>query len=126
LTLALYASLFLVSTCGLIYELVAGALASYLLGDTVLQFSTVIGAYLFAMGLGSWASRHVGRGLVARFVQVELMVGVIGGFRWAIGGNNHVPMDWSSVLISILVVTIITVSGLRYFRATEETFADII
>jgi spermidine synthase len=80
LTLALYASLFLVSTCGLIYELVAGALASYLLGDTVLQFSTVIGAYLFAMGLGSWASRHVGRGLVARFVQVELMVGVIGGF----------------------------------------------
>ena len=75
MTLALYASLFLVSTCGLIYELVAGALASYLLGDTVLQFSTVIGAYLFAMGAGSWASRYIGRGLVARFVQVELLVG---------------------------------------------------
>ena len=53
MTIALYASLFMVATCGLIYELVAGALASYLLGDTVLQFSTVIGAYLFAMGVGS-------------------------------------------------------------------------
>jgi len=79
-TLALYASLFLVSTCGLVYELVAGALASYLLGDTVLQFSTVIGVYLFAMGVGSWLSRYVGRGLIARFVQVEIMVGVVGGF----------------------------------------------
>ncbi|MBI3563775.1 MAG: polyamine aminopropyltransferase [Elusimicrobia bacterium] len=80
MTLALYASLFLVSTCGLVYELVAGALASYLLGDTVLQFSTVIGVYLFAMGVGSWLSRWVGRGLLARFVQVEVMVGLIGGF----------------------------------------------
>ncbi|MDD5305504.1 MAG: polyamine aminopropyltransferase, partial [Elusimicrobia bacterium] len=80
MTIALYASLFAVATCGLIYELVAGALASYLLGDTVLQFSTVIGAYLFAMGVGSWLSRYVGKGLAARFVQVEIMVGLVGGF----------------------------------------------
>ncbi len=80
MTIALYASLFLVATCGLVYELVAGALASYLLGDTVLQFSTVIGAYLFAMGVGSWMSRFVGKGIAARFVQVEIMVGLVGGF----------------------------------------------
>jgi spermidine synthase len=41
----------------LLYELAAGALASYLLGDSVLQFSTIIGTYLFAMGVGSWLSR---------------------------------------------------------------------
>lgn len=45
-------SVFLVATCGLVYELIAGALASYLLGDSVLQFSTVIGDYLFAMEIG--------------------------------------------------------------------------
>jgi spermidine synthase len=45
-----------VATCGLIYELLAGTLASYLLGDSVTQFSTVIGTYLFAMGVGSWLS----------------------------------------------------------------------
>ena len=77
---ALLFSVFVVASCGLAYELIAGALSSYLLGDSVMQFSTVIGAYLFAMGGGSWLSRFVERNLVARFVQVELMVGVLGGF----------------------------------------------
>src|SRR5437764_7224434 len=77
---ALLASVFVVAACGLVYELAAGTLASYLLGDSVLQFSTVIGTYLFAMGLGSAASRYLGGSLVTRFVTIELMVGVVGGF----------------------------------------------
>ena len=80
---ALLFSVFVVASCGLAYELIAGALSSYLLGDSVMQFSTVIGTYLFAMGGGSWLSRYVERNLVARFVQVELMVGVFGGFSAA-------------------------------------------
>src|SRR5580658_1628089 len=101
MAIALFLSVLLIAACGLIYELIAGTLASYLLGDSVLQFSTVIGTYLFAMGLGSAASRYLGGSpnssparqggdprrvtggtseLVARFVQIELMVGVVGGF----------------------------------------------
>ena len=49
----LLASVFAVATCGLIYELLAGTIASYLLGDSVTQFSIIIGTYLFAMGVGS-------------------------------------------------------------------------
>jgi spermidine synthase len=75
----LLASVFLVAACGLVYELAAGALASYLLGDSILQFSTVIGTYLFAMGLGSWLSRYLERQLVAHFLRIELMVGLVGG-----------------------------------------------
>lgn len=77
--LALLASVFVVAACGLVYELAAGALASYLLGDSVLQFSTVIGTYLFAMGVGSWLSRFIERQLVAQFVRIELLVGLVGG-----------------------------------------------
>lgn len=80
MTAALFLSVFLIAACGLIYELIAGTLASYLLGDSVLQFSTVIGAYLFAMGVGSWLSRYLGGALVARFIAIELMVGLVGGF----------------------------------------------
>ncbi len=80
----LFLSVFLIAACGLVYELIAGTLASYLLGDSVFQFSTVIGSYLFAMGVGSWLSRFVGRALVARFVAIELMVGLVGGFSSAI------------------------------------------
>jgi len=76
---ALLASVFIVAACGLVYELAAGALASYLLGDSVLQFSSVIGVYLFAMGLGSWLSRLLDRQLVAQFLRIELLVGLIGG-----------------------------------------------
>ena len=80
MTPALFTSVFLIASAGLIYELVASALASYLLGDSVLQFSTVIGTYLFAMGVGSWLSRYLQRGLVAQFIGIELMVAVVGGF----------------------------------------------
>jgi spermidine synthase len=77
--LLLLFSVFVIAACGLVYELAAGALASYLLGDSVLQFSTIIGVYLFAMGLGSWLSRFVERQIIGVFLQVELLVGVIGG-----------------------------------------------
>ncbi|MDQ6698942.1 MAG: polyamine aminopropyltransferase [Acidobacteriota bacterium] len=80
MNLLLFLSVLLIAACGLIYELVAGTLASYLLGDSVLQFSTVIGTYLFAMGIGSYLSKFLNRGLVARFVSIELMVGMVGGF----------------------------------------------
>ncbi|HSD37537.1 MAG TPA: polyamine aminopropyltransferase [Rhodocyclaceae bacterium] len=86
-------SVFVVASCGLAYELIAGALASYLLGDTVLQFSSIIGCYLFAMGVGSHLSRYVkDEDALARFIDVELLVGVVGGlsatllfsiFAWA-------------------------------------------
>jgi spermidine synthase len=79
-TQALLISTFIIATCGLVYELLAGTLASYIRGDSVMQFSTVIGTYLFAMGIGSFLSRYVGRGLVNRFVQVEMLVGLVGGF----------------------------------------------
>jgi spermidine synthase len=76
---ALLASVFVVAACGLLYELAAGTLASWLLGDSVLQFSTVIGVYLFALGVGSYLSRFVQRQLVATFLRVELLVGLVGG-----------------------------------------------
>ncbi len=82
--LALLVSVFVVAACGLVYELAAGALASYLLGDSVLQFSTVIGCYLFAMGIGSWLSRFIERQLVAQFLRIELLVGLIGGLMPAL------------------------------------------
>ncbi len=76
---ALLFSVFVVASCGLAYELISAALASYVLGDSITQFSTVIGTYLFSMGIGSWLSRYIERALVVWFVQIELLVGVIGG-----------------------------------------------
>src|SRR4029077_4022182 len=79
MSVILFFSVFLIAACGLIYELTAGRLASYLLGDSVLQFSTVIGAYLFAMGIGSFLSRFIIRNEISMFIRVEMLVGLVGG-----------------------------------------------
>ena len=110
---ALFLTVLLIAACGLVYELVAGALASYLLGDSVLQFSTVIGTYLFAMGVGSWLSRWVHRGLAARFVTVELMVAVVGGFSSTLLFLAFAFTDAFQLLLYTLVFIIGALVGLE-------------
>ena len=73
-------SVLVVATCGLVYELISATLASYLLGDSVTQFSLVIGVYLSAMGLGSWLSKFIERDLHDRFVGVQVAIAGVGGF----------------------------------------------
>ncbi len=75
----LFFTVLVIATCGLVYELVAGTLASYLLGDSVTQFSTVIGVYLSALGIGSYLSRFIEKGVAQRFVEIELAVAFAGG-----------------------------------------------
>jgi spermidine synthase len=77
--LLLLLSIFVVATCGLIYELLAGTLSTYLLGNSVTQFSLVIGFFLTAMGLGSFLSRYVTKNLIRTFLIVEIAVGIVGG-----------------------------------------------
>src|SRR5204863_160902 len=57
----------------------AGTLASYLLGDSVKQFSFIIGVYLFSMGIGSYFSKFLTKNLLNTFVEIEILVGLIGG-----------------------------------------------
>lgn len=73
-------SVFIVASCGLAYELIMSALSSYMLGDSILQFSTIIGTYLFAMGIGAAISKYVNDNkLIDIFIDVEIFIGFIGG-----------------------------------------------
>ena len=104
--IALLASVFVVAACGLLYELAAGALASYVLGDSVLQFSTIIGTYLFAMGVGSWLSRYFERQLPAHFLRIELLVALIGGLLPAtlFLANAYAPGAFRFLLYGMVLV----------------------
>src|SRR5690349_1474413 len=97
-------SVFVVATCGLIYELVAGTLASYLLGDSVTQFSTIIGTYLFAMGIGSYLSRFLKNNILSWFISIELLVGMIGGFSSGILFILFEQIVYFRVILYFLVV----------------------
>ncbi len=75
----LLGSVFIIAACGLVYELIAGAVSSYLLGDAVTQFSLVIGVFLCAMGIGSYCSQFFKKNLLLVFIEVEILIGVFGG-----------------------------------------------
>jgi spermidine synthase len=109
----LFITVLLIAACGLIYELIAGTLASYLLGDSVLQFSTIIGSYLFAMGIGSALSRYIDRGLAYRFVWIELLLGVVGGFSSALLFLAFAYTQGFQLLMYVLVMVIGILVGLE-------------
>ena len=103
---ALLASVFVVAACGLLYELAAGAIASYVLGDSVLQFSTIIGTYLFAMGVGSYLSRFFERQLPAHFLRIELLVALVGGALPALLflANAYTPGAFRFLLYALVML----------------------
>ncbi len=113
MTYPLLITAFIISTCGLVYELIAGTVASYLLGDSVTQFSIVIGVYLFSMGVGSYFSRFIEKNIIATFVQIELMVGLIGGCSAATLFLLFNHVDNFKVLLYLIVSAIGILIGME-------------
>ena len=56
--------------------------------------------------------------------ELNPMVGALQGFRWAMHGEGAFPA--LSVILAILTSTALLLTGLYYFRRTEDTFADFI
>lgn len=110
---ALLLTVFVIGTCGLVYELLAGTLASYVLGDSVTQFSTVIGVYLFAMGVGAWLSSFLEDDVAARFVEVEIAVALVGGCSAATLFLAFSRVGWFQVVLYGMVLVIGILVGLE-------------
>ena len=101
---------FVIAVCGLVYELIAGTISSYLLGDSVFQFSIVIGLFMTAMGLGAYLSRYIEDGLEQAFIATQISLGLIGGlaapalfFAFAFVDNYEAFLVLICVMIGILV-----------------------
>lgn len=77
-------SVLIVAMCGIAYELIIAAVSSYLLGNSVAQFSITIGLFMFAMGVGSYLTKFMHESLVERFIEVEMAVAFIGGISAAL------------------------------------------
>lgn len=109
----LFLNVLVIAACGLIYELLAGTVASYVLGDSVTQFSLIIGLYLSALGVGAWLSRFLDRDLAARFVDVELAVALIGGLSAPMLFLGFARLEWFHLFLYLVVFTIGVLVGLE-------------
>lgn len=92
----------------------------------VVPFVVQFGLYLSPVGFTSAiAAPHVLPEQWRIIYWVNPMAGVIDGFRWAIlGGQNFIY--WPGLFLSLGVIALLIASGIRYFRRTERTFADVI
>lgn len=86
----------------------------------IVPFIVQFGLYISPVGFSSAVIPEQWRLLYS----VNPMVGVIDGFRWSIIGNTQIY--WPGMILSLLLVSLVFIFGLLYFRKTERTFADII
>lgn len=105
----MYLNVLVIATCGLVYELLAGTLASYLLGDSVTQFSLIIGVYLSALGVGAWLAQYVTTRLARVFIETELALAIIGGFSTPLLFLAYPRIQWFEGLLfgSVIVIGIL-------------------
>ena len=109
----LFLNVIIIATCGLIYELLAATVSSYVLGDSVTQFSLVIGIYLSAMGVGSWLSGYLDKNLAKRFVEIELAVAVLGGFSAPLLFLTFASLSYFNLILYGVVFLIGALVGLE-------------
>lgn len=103
---------FIIAVAGLIYELIAATVSSYLVGDSVRQFSLVIGVFLSSMGLGAWMSRFVGNALRG-FVWSQILIGLVGGFMAPALFLAYAHFDDVSVLLLVLLLSTGALAGME-------------
>lgn len=87
----------------------------------IIPFIVQFGLYISPVGFSS----SIIPGNWRLLYSINPMVGVIDGFRWALLGQN-VQIYWPGFLLSIGLTFLVFLYGLRYFRKTERTFADVI
>lgn len=87
----------------------------------VIPFIMQFGLYVSPVGFSSAAIPEQWRLLYS----LNPVVGIIDGFRWCLLGGESL-IYWPGFVLSLGVTAFFLWFGIRYFRATERTFADMV
>ena len=110
--LVLLLAVSLISICAIIYEIIIAAVSSYLLGNSVYQFSITIGLFMSSMGLGSFLSKFFDRHLVNRFILIEIIIGVLGGVSSVILFNAYIIVESTAGYLAVMFTLIMAIGTL--------------
>ena len=110
--LVLLLAVSLISICAIIYEIIIAAVSSYLLGNSVYQFSITIGLFMSSMGLGSFLSKFFDRYLVNRFILIEIIIGVLGGVSSIILFNAYIIVESTVGYLAVMFTLIMAIGTL--------------
>lgn len=115
----LKACIFATGLAGIVAEYVMATLASYLLGDSVLQWTLTLSIMLFAMGVGSRLSKYFQTALLDAFVWVELLLSLLCATSAAFIYLLSVYIQWIAPVIYMLSFGIGLLIGLEIPLATR-------
>lgn len=87
----------------------------------IIPFLIQFGLYVSPVGFSSSAVPQEWRLLYS----MNPVVGIIDGFRWCMLGGES-PLYFPGFILSLFLVSFFLWYGIRYFRATERTFADTV
>lgn len=104
---------FFVAIASIVYELVIGGISSYLLGNSVWQFSITIGLFMTAMGLGALISKYIIKDLMTKFILIEIILGLIGGFSAGLLFTSFALSNSYKLVMYILILIIGALTGLE-------------
>lgn len=127
----LLGSVFLIATCAILYELLISTVSSYFLGGSVLQFSLTIGLFMFFMGIGSYISKFFDKNLLDLFVNIEIILGLLGGISTALLYAAYTLTELYYLVAFALIAVLGTLVGLEIPLVTRiikqyGTLKDII
>ena len=91
----------------------------------VVPFLVQIGLYLSPVGFLSEKAKEIIPEKFRLFYYLNPMAGVIDGFRWCFFGNKT-PIYWPGMFISLGIIILFLLIGVRTFRKMEKNFADLI
>jgi spermidine synthase len=131
----LLGSVFLIATCAIFYELLISTVSSYFLGGSVLQFSLTIGLFMFFMGVGSYISKFFDKNLLDLFVNVEIILGLLGGVSTALLYAAYTMTELYYLVAFLLIAVLGTLVGLeiplvtriiKEYSTLKDTIAQVL
>lgn len=103
-------ALFATGLSGIVAEYILSTLATYFLGDSVLQWTMILSTMLFSMGLGSRLSRYIKGNLLLKFILIELILSFFVSFSslfaytaFAFTIYNGAVIYGLSIIIGVLI-----------------------
>ena len=97
--------MFLTGASGFIFECILSTVATFVLGNSIEQFSVTISLMMLMMGLASvLQSRISDRGLIEKFLLVEISLAILGGFAPIAVYASYAFMEVHFILVQYLFV----------------------
>ena len=137
-----YFIVFVVAICSMIYEVLLSTLSSYLIWNSVVQFTLTIWLFLFWLGVGSFISKFH-KNSFKTFINIELMLWILWWFSVLIVklayiwfANylmlfnlfyfGYVILIWSLTWFEIPLISNILYNGKEEAEQTESEFKNVI